>query len=133
MKLRLVWLRCFGVPAHAWNNDFFSYLVSGIRKFICADEITEKKECMNVARILYKTKVHDLVSRIVKVNINGDIFSIKMIEEWSGPLQWSFPQKKKGPSASSTEEETEVEESIFPVDEDAGYSRKMTSLLCWIN
>lgn len=84
---RVVWLRCFGVPVHAWNDNFFSYLVSGIGSFVCVDDITARKECLDVARILVKTKVHDLVSRIVKVEINGDIFSIKMTEEWYEPLQ----------------------------------------------
>lgn len=119
---RLVWLKCYGIPAHAWNKEFFSFLFSGIGSFICADESTEKKECMDVARILYKTKVHDLVSRLVKVNINGDIFSIKMIEEWYGPLQWSFSQKHKKLASSlpSSDEDSEVEESFIPADEEVG-------------
>lgn len=68
---RLVWLRVFGVPAHAWSTDFFAYLVSGIGEFVSVDDNTSKKTSMDVARVLYKTKVHDLVSRLVKVNIGG--------------------------------------------------------------
>lgn len=109
---RVVWLRCYGVPAHAWSVDFFSFLVTGMGDFICVDENTLQKKSMDVARILYKTRVHDLVSKLIKVDIGGDVFSIKMIEEWYGPMQWSMSKKldDEMSSGSNSEEEEEDEE-----------------------
>lgn len=49
---RLVWLRCYGIPAHAWTVEFFSYLVSGIGEFVCVDDNTLNKNSMDIARIL---------------------------------------------------------------------------------
>lgn len=94
--------------------------MSGIGNFVCVDDSTNRKESMDVARILYKTKVHDLVSRIVKVQINDDIFSIKMVEEWYGPLQWCSSNRNNGSSSSSSEDNSEGEESNFPIIKEAG-------------
>lgn len=94
--------------------------MSGIGNFVCVDDSTNRKESMDVARILYKTKVHDLVSRIVKVKINDDIFSIKMVEEWYGPLQWCSSNRNNGSSSSNFEDNSKGEESNFPIIKEAG-------------
>lgn len=117
---RIVWIRCFGVPAHAWSNEFFSFLVAGIGEFICVDDSTLKKKTMDVARILYKTKVHDLVSRLVKVNIGGDVFSIKMVEEWYGPLQWCMPKRHEDEKSFGSSSDDEEEEFQDPCDDGTG-------------
>lgn len=83
------------------------------------DENTKKKKSMDVARILYKTKVHDLVSRLVKVNIGGDEFSIKMVEEWYGPLIWCMSMENEVDDSNS-DTEGEDEQSQAPIDDDAG-------------
>lgn len=110
---RLVWVRCYGVPVHAWSVEFFSFLISGIGEFICVYDNTLRKKSMDVARILYKTKVHDLVSRLIKVDIGGDVFSIKMTEEWYGPLQWSMPKKFEDGTSMGSDSDEDMEDDAF--------------------
>ncbi|CAI8603272.1 unnamed protein product [Vicia faba] len=37
---RTMWIRIYGVPAHAWNCDFFMSLANQLGSFICIDENT---------------------------------------------------------------------------------------------
>ncbi|XP_058746152.1 uncharacterized protein LOC131619025 [Vicia villosa] len=37
---RVVWVRVYGVPCHAWSNDFFETLANRLGLFICLDENT---------------------------------------------------------------------------------------------
>ncbi|PNX60582.1 hypothetical protein L195_g052003, partial [Trifolium pratense] len=52
---RLVWLRIFGVPAHAWNDLFFEQVTKPWGTFLNTDDVTSKKLTMDVARILIRT------------------------------------------------------------------------------
>ncbi|PNX88595.1 hypothetical protein L195_g044701, partial [Trifolium pratense] len=52
---RLVWLRVYGIPTHAWNNNFFSLIAKQYGIFLNADDTTSKKLTMDVARILIRT------------------------------------------------------------------------------
>lgn len=52
------------------------------------DENTKKKRCMDVARILYRSSTHEIVNRVMTVNIKNVHFSIKLVEDWYGPMQW---------------------------------------------
>lgn len=102
---RIAWIRCYGVPYHAWTEEFFSFLVSAFGEFICLDDNTKNKGSMDVARVMYRTRVHDLVNRIIKIDINGDVFSIKIVEDWYGPLQWNHSHKRLFSDDSSSSDE----------------------------
>lgn len=91
---RLVWVRCFGIPVHAWTEEFFTLLVAGIGEFTCVDDSTSNRERLDMARIQFRTRVHGFVNELFKVNINGLVFSIKMIEEWYGMQKGSSSSKE---------------------------------------
>lgn len=57
-------------------------------EFIRVDDNTRDKCSMDVARVLIRTNYFDLFNRVERVSINGDIFNIKVIEEWFGPIYW---------------------------------------------
>lgn len=61
------------------------------------DENKKEKRYMDVARILYRSKTHEIVNRVVIVNINDMLFSIKLVEDWYGPLQWLTPPIRTSP------------------------------------
>lgn len=44
---RVVWVRCHGIPAHAWKEDFFSRLASKFSVFLGVNENTRKKTSMD--------------------------------------------------------------------------------------
>lgn len=53
-KSRVVWIRVFGVPLHAWDADFFVALVKVFGTFVCIDENTSNRESLDIARIMLK-------------------------------------------------------------------------------
>lgn len=83
-KERLVWVKCFGIPYHAWSDNFFNMLASCYGVFMYADSCTSNQVCMDVARFLIRTKVQESISTSVKVHINGDLYVIIIIEEAPG-------------------------------------------------
>lgn len=49
---RLAWLRCYGVPCHAWSSDFFKFIMSLVGCYMCSDKEMMNQTKMDVARIL---------------------------------------------------------------------------------
>ncbi|KAK7405113.1 hypothetical protein VNO78_06309 [Psophocarpus tetragonolobus] len=55
---RLVWLKCFGTPLHAWNVNFFSQIAGFYGDFRFLDEATVRKDRYDVVRFaLSSTRV----------------------------------------------------------------------------
>lgn len=44
---RLTWVRCYGMPVHAWNKSFFKCVVFGTGEFVALDEDTEKRKALD--------------------------------------------------------------------------------------
>ncbi|MCI28617.1 DUF4283 domain protein, partial [Trifolium medium] len=84
---RLVWLRVYGIPAHAWNDDFFALISKPWGHFLNADDGTSKKLSMDVARLLIRTSGQRVVDEFIDVKIDGDIFHIRIIEDSYGPMR----------------------------------------------
>ncbi|XP_058726434.1 uncharacterized protein LOC131597779 [Vicia villosa] len=53
---RVVWFRIYGVPCHAWNAEFFVKLANSIGSFVCIDENTANKACMDIARVMMRVR-----------------------------------------------------------------------------
>lgn len=92
---RSIWLRCYGIPVHAWNSAFFSKLAGRVGEFICVDEDTERKRSFDVARLRIRTQELNMVNQAVKVVINGLPFSISVVEEWGGGVCRSYKDANK--------------------------------------
>ncbi|KAI5413648.1 hypothetical protein KIW84_057994 [Lathyrus oleraceus] len=90
---RASWIRCFGIPCHAWNTDLFQFLAKMVGSFICANENTMKNECMDVARFLVKMSCAIVTNETFYVCINGKSFRIKMIEDSRTPICISVKPK----------------------------------------
>lgn len=79
-----------------------------------ADDNTEKRRSLDVARIMILTSSSESLNQNVKVCINNECFVINMVEDWSGPLQWRIENTQK----PKVEESSSFDESflmiIFP-------------------
>ncbi|KAK2369434.1 hypothetical protein QL285_082569 [Trifolium repens] len=84
---RIVWLRIFGVPAHAWNDAFFIQVARPWGTFLNVDDVTNKKITMDVARILVRTSCQKAVDEFIDVIINGELFHLRVIEDSFGPMR----------------------------------------------
>lgn len=107
---RLTWIRRYGVPVHAWSDKFLSWLIGGMGESTVLDENTAKRRTMDVARILLRVEVYDVVNSVTRVEINDELFEMKMVEDWYGPLQWVNPFPKL-PSSYSSDKQSDGDSS----------------------
>ncbi|GKU90659.1 hypothetical protein SLEP1_g4626 [Rubroshorea leprosula] len=80
-KERFVWLRCLGVPLHAWGPVFFESMVAAWGKFISLDDNTSKKRRFDVARILISTSIMESISVKRQIKVNGVLYNLRFTEE----------------------------------------------------
>ncbi|KAK7243673.1 hypothetical protein RIF29_38482 [Crotalaria pallida] len=78
---RISWLRCAGIPLHAWNDTFFKTLVSKFGTFLKADTETRERTKLDVARIQVKTSTQGFINIVQRIMINGRIFGVRIMEE----------------------------------------------------
>ncbi|MCH82646.1 hypothetical protein A2U01_0003457, partial [Trifolium medium] len=106
---RLVWLRVYGIPVHAWNDIFFALISKPFGTFLNADDSTSKKLTMDVARILIRTPGLKAVDDFLSVEVNDEIFQLRIIEDSHGPMRIAVSSKgiKEGRdnAGSSSEDE----------------------------
>jgi len=107
---RGAWLRVYGTPVHAWNENFFRLCVSGNGRFIHADKCTVDKTRLDFARILVSTSDLEILNKTTKCVINGRTYTIKLVEEWGCQF---------GEDAFMTGADSLPEASCFP-DDDVG-------------
>ncbi|CAL0299917.1 unnamed protein product [Lupinus luteus] len=68
---RFLWIRCYGIPLHAWEEDFFKKLGSLFGKFIGIDDRTRYKRSLEFCRLLISTNSRALVDKKLQIQING--------------------------------------------------------------
>jgi len=81
---RGAWLQVYGIPAHAWNDDFFRLCVMNSGRFIRVDDCTLEKARLDFARILISTPNIEIVNTTAELSIDGCVYVIKLVEEWGG-------------------------------------------------
>ncbi|KAI5437241.1 hypothetical protein KIW84_023385 [Lathyrus oleraceus] len=78
---RLMWVRCLGIPCHAWTVEFFGVFVGLFGSFVRADFNTASRKVLDSARLLVRTRSKRWFNESVQVKINGLVFDISMVEE----------------------------------------------------
>lgn len=78
---RLTWIKCLGVPLHAWNEKFFSDITVSLGKFCMVDDSTANKARLDFGRILIKTSIPETINRVITIQVDDQIFKIRLIEE----------------------------------------------------
>ncbi|MCI09225.1 sulfate transporter, partial [Trifolium medium] len=81
-----VWVRLYGVPLHAWNENFFKLCVFDCGRFLRADSCTVEKERLDYARILLATDILEVVRRKELLLVEGELAEITIVEEWDTTL-----------------------------------------------
>ncbi|GAU38294.1 hypothetical protein TSUD_157790 [Trifolium subterraneum] len=93
---RTTWIRCFGVPTHAWGNDIFRAVAFKFGRFIEVDEYTKQFKRCDVARIKVVTNALSVVDTSMKVSVLGKIYVIRVIEETEEWFERGGGDRKKG-------------------------------------
>ncbi|GKU98541.1 hypothetical protein SLEP1_g11532 [Rubroshorea leprosula] len=80
-KERFVWIRCQGVPIHAWGLEFFSSIGAVWGKVISLDDSTSKKIRFDIGRFLISTPIMEFISKSMTITVNGMPYTVKVMEE----------------------------------------------------
>lgn len=103
-----VWVRCQGIPLHAWDMSFFKKFVTLFGLFVMLDDRTDNKSRLDLARILIQTSSLEVINCLIKVKINDLIFSIRVVEEPFSDSYMTFfekqPPRRSSSSSSSGED-----------------------------
>ncbi|MCI27514.1 DUF4283 domain protein, partial [Trifolium medium] len=83
---RVTWLRCYGVPLHAWGNDLFRSIAFKFGRFIEVDEKTKHMLRCDVARVKTVTGGKKIIDSSMAVKVKGQRFEIRVLEE-TGSLE----------------------------------------------
>lgn len=78
---RVVWLKVFGVPIIAWNNEYFVSLDNSLGKFICVDDRTASGDWFDVARLLVEVPVEFYLQDFMSVQIDGKSYHLVIRED----------------------------------------------------
>ncbi|GKU94304.1 hypothetical protein SLEP1_g7819 [Rubroshorea leprosula] len=78
---RFMWIRCQGIPVHAWGPEFFNTIGAVWAKVISLDDRTSKKLRFDIGRILISTPIMEFISKSMNITVNGVPYLIKVMEE----------------------------------------------------
>ncbi|GAB4860694.1 hypothetical protein Ancab_035856 [Ancistrocladus abbreviatus] len=82
---RLVWLRCFGIPLHLWNEEFFDQLASRWGNYLGVDEATRRRTNLNFGRLAVFSAHTKLGRSALRLKVEEEVFQILVEEEDSVP------------------------------------------------
>ncbi|XP_045797610.1 uncharacterized protein LOC123891756 [Trifolium pratense] len=99
---RGAWVCLYGVPLHAWNEQFFQLCVFESGRFLRTDCCSVGKNRLDFARVLIATPELDLIKSSVTALVDGIQVEIKIVEEWGYSM---------GEDSCLIDEESESEES----------------------
>jgi hypothetical protein len=81
---RSTWLRCYGVPHHAWGVALFRTLGFKFGTFVGVDSSTLNLTRGDLARINIVTDKKDVIDSYLSVSVLGKVFVIRVVEEVGG-------------------------------------------------
>lgn len=119
---RCVWLRCYGIPIHAWGTRFFEFLSALMGVFMHSDDITLAKIRMDAARIKIITRCSTFINEAFSVSINDVPFKINVVEEAFCQLEF-----KLGRKYVVDDTESEVSSDSLEDDVDGEYDNPVPS------
>lgn len=101
---RYTWIRCHGIPLHAWIAEVFESIVASLGRFITLDDNTFNMKRFDMPKMLILTSSPEAVYKVEKVRINGLQYSIRVVEElFPVVYEGVLASKKVQPLESSSE------------------------------
>lgn len=82
-----------------------THLISGFYQY--ADDNTEKRKSLDVARISIRTRSYENLNRTIQVCINKVMFTVKLVKDWYGPLRLNEAESRNQRSTSPVESDLE--------------------------
>jgi hypothetical protein len=79
---RSVWLKCRGIPLHAWDEVTFRQLAERLGTFIELDTNTANRSKLDVARVKISTSRMTFIDEQLLISVLDKQFQISVVEEW---------------------------------------------------
>jgi hypothetical protein len=79
--MRVVWLRCRGVPLHAWEESLFSSVAEKFGTFIEVDGATANHTKLDVARVKISTSRMAFIDMEIMISVLDKKYRILVVEE----------------------------------------------------
>lgn len=118
---RLTWIRCHGIPPHAWGEGICKLMANTLGSYVDIDEDTRMKTSYDVARVLIRSRTLGVINEVMHVTINGEVFPIKLVEEWCGPLRWPIlpnsPPSCSEADSDDSRSDFDGDPPLFPPEE----------------
>ncbi|CAL0328736.1 unnamed protein product [Lupinus luteus] len=120
---RKVWIRCLGVPIHAWSIDFFKAVTISIGEFIKVDSVTEKMEILDFARCFVASKNMGAIDKTLLVSIGYRQWEVRMVEDLGFEevsRGWISSHFSKEVASDSIDSDVEDEDEWWPEGDSGG-------------
>jgi len=104
---RGAWLRLYGIPLHAWSDDFFKLCVMDCETFLRTNLVSLDRVRFDYARVLIVTSSLDIVDCVESLLIDDVMVDVKIVEEWGfkiGEDACLFEEGEESPSQSDNED-----------------------------
>lgn len=89
---KVTWLCCYDIPCHALCLELVPFLVALVGTYLCSDDETQNHTKFDMARILVCTKYNLVLNESFNIRVNGEAYSIKVVEYSQGPLRIVRPK-----------------------------------------
>lgn len=80
---RIIWVKCEGIPLHLWNTQFFQEITKEVGELIAVAGETSNFLKLDGARLCMRTAIFEPVFLHYKMEINGNLSNIRIMEELS--------------------------------------------------
>ncbi|KEH40713.1 DUF4283 domain protein [Medicago truncatula] len=80
-KQRLIWIRCFGLPLHVWDEKTFKKMGALFGEFVDFDEETIGLNRVDMGRIYVLSSSMAFVNEKLRVEVMGVVFDVWVVEE----------------------------------------------------
>jgi hypothetical protein len=101
---RTTWLRCYGIPLHAWGEALFRTIGFKFGSFVEADLSTKNMVRGDLARIRITTDKMMVIDSSVSITVLGKKFVIRVMEELGGATEDGDEQRCRGGCARWNDE-----------------------------
>ncbi|KAK7244572.1 hypothetical protein RIF29_39396 [Crotalaria pallida] len=80
--LRIAWVTCYGIPAHAWTEELFSSLIEKTGgSFVSLHPSTKLMARLDVALVHIRYNFPELINKCVKSMVNNVVSNIFIVEQ----------------------------------------------------
>ncbi|CAL0333596.1 unnamed protein product [Lupinus luteus] len=81
MEERWVWLRCYGLPLHAWNDGVFSQIAKEVGSLKMVDLATSQKMSLEFCRLWVNTSSGSRIEFSLNAVVLGKNYTVHVMEE----------------------------------------------------